>query len=130
MFIKRLYFFSLLMLCFLFGAVSATVYETMASKETQRPRRVRTSDVVKQIDMTEGQREALDHVLEEARQRMIALNRSMRPEISKIRKEMREDIREILTTEQRLQFDLLITKQDSSRSARTDSGQAQSKTKK
>lgn len=130
MFIKRLYFFSLLMLCFLFGAVSATVYDALTSKEVRRSRRVHTSDVVKQIDMTEAQRKQLNSVLEESRQRMIDLNRSMRPELSKIRQESRDKIRQILTPEQRLQFDVLMALQDSSRSVKADSGQTQSKTKK
>lgn len=129
MFIKRLYFFGLLFLCFLFGAVSATVYETMASKETRRSRRIRTSDVVKQIDMTEEQRTLLNSVLEESRQRMIELNRSIRPELSKIRQESRDRMRQILTEEQRVQFDQLIAQRDSSRYTPPESGQTQPKSK-
>ena len=130
MFIKRLYFFSLLLLCFLFGAVSATVYESLTSKETRRSRRIRTSDVVKQIDMSEEQRKLLNSVLEESRQRMVELNRSIRPELSKIRQESRDKMRQILTDEQRLQFDQLIAQRDSLRYTPTDSGQTQPKTKK
>jgi hypothetical protein len=51
MFIKRSYLFLMLLLCFLFGGVSATVYETLAAKDPRRSRHVRTSDVVKQIDV-------------------------------------------------------------------------------
>ncbi len=130
MFIKHSYFWSLLVLCFLFGAVSGTVYETMASKETKRPRRVRTSDVIKQIDMTEAQRTQLNTVLEDGRKRMIELNSSMRPELSMIRKETRAQIREILTIEQRADFDELIAAKDKARRLHSESGQAKSKSDK
>ena len=100
------------MLCFIFGAVSGTVYETMASKEVKRNRRVRTSDVVKQIDLNAVQREKLDVVLNTCRKRMIELNRSIRPEFSKIRQETRAEIRDILTSEQRAEFDELIAAKD------------------
>jgi Spy/CpxP family protein refolding chaperone len=127
MFIKRIYFWSLLFLCFVFGAVSGTVYETMANKETKRSRRVRTTDMVKQIDMTQSQRAQLNKVLESSRKRMIELNRSIRPELSKIRQETQGQIREMLTTDQRAKFDQLIAEQDQARRLRSQ--QAKTKTK-
>lgn len=109
------------MLCFLFGAVSATFYETMTSKQERRSRRVRTSDIVKQIEMTDQQRAELNAVLETSRERMIALSRSMRPELTKIRQETRAEMREILTEQQREVFDELIKAQDKSRKTRSGS---------
>ena len=127
MFIKRVYFWSLLILCFAFGVVSGTVYETMAAKETKRPRRVRTTDLVKQIDMTQPQREHLNMVLEGSRKRMIELNRSIRPELSKIRKETQGQIREMLTPNQRTKFDQLIAEQDRARRLRSERGKTKAK---
>ncbi|MBT3606046.1 MAG: hypothetical protein HN521_23505 [Candidatus Latescibacteria bacterium] len=127
MFIKRVYFWSLLILCFAFGVVSGTVYETMAAKETKRPRRVRTTDLVKQIDMTQSQREHLNMVLEGSRKRMIELNRSIRPELSKIRKETQGQIREMLTPNQRTKFDQLIAEQDRARRLRSERGKTKAK---
>jgi len=115
MFIRRLYFWSLLVLCFLFGAVSATFYETMTSKQERRSRRVRTSDIVKQIDMSDQQRALLNAVLENGRERMVALSKSIRPEFTKIRQETRAEMREILTEQQRNEFDKLLEAHDKSR---------------
>lgn len=115
MFIKRIYFGSLLLLCFVFGVVSGTVYETMTAQDRKRPRRVRTTDMVKQIEMSKVQRTQLNGVLESSRKRMIELNRSIRPELSKIRKETQAQIRAMLTDEQRAKFDQLIKEQDQAR---------------
>jgi len=120
----------LLVLCFLFGAVSTTVYETMAAKNSRRPGRVRTSDVVKQIDMTEAQRNQLNSVLDTGRKAMIELNRSVRPALANIRKETRAEIREILTDKQRAKFDQLIAEQDQARRRRSESVQTKSKLEK
>lgn len=126
MFIKRSYFWSLLVLCFLFGFVFASVYETMDNHASKRTRRLRTSDIVKQIDMSEEQRTQLNHVLENGRKRFIELNKSIRPEISKIRQDTRSQIREILTDAQRAKFDNLVAQNDKGR----DTGKSSSGSKK
>lgn len=115
MFIQRIHFYGLLAVMFLAGAVIGTALDTMATGSLNKPKRVRISDIVQQVELTAEQRLQMDKVLEECRHRVVELNRDFRPEFEKIRHQTRADIRSVLTPEQRGKFDQLLEARDKER---------------
>ena len=107
MFISRFRFSCLLVLCFLIGAVTGTVYEGIASGQAGK-RRVRMSEMVAKLDLSEEQKARLDRVLEDGRKCMVDINTSYRAEFGKVRNATKAEIHEILTPEQRKEFDAII----------------------
>ena len=99
MFISRFRFIGLLVLCFLIGAVTGTVYEGLASGQAGK-RRVRMAEMVAKLDLSEDQKARLDRVLENGRKCMVDINTSYRAEFGKVRNATKAEIHEILTPEQ------------------------------
>lgn len=110
MFISRFRFICLLVLCFLIGAVTGTVYEGLASGQASK-RRVRMAEMVAKLDLSENQKARLDKVLENGRKCMVDINTSYRAEFGKVRNATKAEIHEILTPEQRKEFDAIIAEQ-------------------
>ena len=110
MFISRFRFICLLVLCFLIGAVTGTVYEGLASGQVGK-RRVRMAEMVAKLDLSENQKARLDGVLENGRKCMVDINTSYRAEFGKVRNATKAEIHEILTPEQRKEFDAIIAEQ-------------------
>ena len=111
MFISRFRFLCLLVLCFLIGAVTGTVYEGLASGQAAGKRRVRMSEMVAKLDLSDEQKARLDRVLEDGRKCMVDINTSYRAEFGKVRNATKAEIHEILTPEQRKEFDAIIAEQ-------------------
>ena len=114
MFISRFRFICLLILCLLLGAVIGTVYESLASGDSGK-RRVRLSEMVAKLDLSDEQKAQLDTILEEGRKCMVDINTTYRAEFGKVRNTTRAQIREILTPDQQKQFDEMIAEQDARR---------------
>ncbi len=110
MFISRFRFIILLVLCFLIGAVIGTVYEGIASGHAGK-RRVRMSEKVGKLDLSEDQKARLDGILENGRKCMVDINTAYRAEFGKVRNLTRAQIQEILTPDQRKEFDEIIAEQ-------------------
>ena len=109
MFILRSRLVGLIILCFLVGAVSGTVYESVASAPgTQRQKRQRMSDMVAKLDLSADQKVRLDKILDEGRDCMVGLNKTYRSEFGKVRDTTRTQIQAILTGEQRKEFDQMM----------------------
>lgn len=111
MFISRFRFTCLIVLCLLLGAVIGTVYESLASGDSGK-RRVRMSEMVAKLDLSDNQKAQLDTILEEGRKCMVDINTTYRSEFGKVRNTTRAQIREILTPDQRKEFDEMMAEQD------------------
>ena len=114
MFISRFRFICLLILCLLLGAVIGTVYESLASGDSEK-RRVRLSEMVAKLDLSDEQKAQLDTILEEGRKCMVDINTTYRAEFGKVRNTTRAQIQKILTPDQQKQFDEMIAEQDARR---------------
>ena len=114
MFISRFRFICLLVLCLLLGAVIGTVYESLASGDSGK-RRVRMSEMMTKLDLSEGQKAQLDTILEQGRKCMVDINTTYRSEFGKVRNTTRTQIREILTPDQEKEFDEMMAEQDARR---------------
>ena len=109
MFISRFRLICLLVL-FLLGAVTGTVYEGLASGHAGK-RRGRMSEMVAKLDLSEDQKARLDGILENGRKCMVDINTAYRAEFGKVRNATKAQIQEILTPEQREEFDAIIAEQ-------------------
>ena len=116
MFISRFRFTCLIVLCLLLGAVIGTVYESLASGNSGK-RRVRMSEMVAKLDLSDKQKAQLDTILEEGRKCMVDINTTYRSEFGKVRNRTRAQIREILTPDQRKEFDEMMAEQEARRRA-------------
>ncbi len=114
MFISRFRFICLIVLCLLLGAVIGTVYESLASGDSGK-RRVRLSEMVAKLDLSDGQKAQLDTILEQGRKCMVDINTAYRSEFGKVRNITRAQIREILTPDQRKEFDEMMAEQEALR---------------
>ena len=114
MFISRFRFICLLVLCILLGAVIGTVYESLASGDSGK-RRVRMSEMMTKLDLSDGQKAQLDTILEQGRKCMVDINTAYRSEFGKVRNTTRAQIREILTPDQRKEFDEMMAEQEARR---------------
>ncbi len=114
MFISRFRFTCLIVLCLLLGAVIGTVYESLASGNSGK-RRVRMSEMVANLDLSDKQKAQLDTILEEGRKCMVDINTTYRSEFGKVRNTTRAQIREILTPDQRKEFDEMMAEQEARR---------------
>ena len=114
MFISRFRFICLIVLCLLLGAVIGTVYESLASGDSGK-RRVRLSEMMAKLDLSNEQNAQLDTILEQGRKCMVDINTTYRSEFGKVRNTTRAQIREILTSDQRKEFDEMMAEQDARR---------------
>ncbi len=114
MFIRRFQLIGLLVLCFLVGAVTGTVYESLASGSS-RKRHVRMSDMVAKLDLSVAQKAELDKVLAEGRKCMVDLNTTYRPEFENVKQTTRAQIQDLLTDDQRTEFDRMLAQQQDRR---------------
>ena len=118
MFIQRSRLIGLIVLFFLVGAVTGTVYESVASApDTQRKRRARMSDMVATLDLSADQKARLDKVLDEGRKCMVGLNKTYRSEFAKVRDTTQVQIQAILTAEQRVEFNQMMAEREKRRKA-------------
>ena len=114
MFISRFRFICVLVLCLLLGAVIGTVYESLASGESDK-RRVRLSEMVAKLDLSDEQKAQLDTILEQGRKCMVDINTTYRSEFGKVRNTTRAQIQKILTPDQQKEFDEMMAEQDARR---------------
>ncbi len=114
MFISRFRFICLIVLCFLIGAVIGTVYESLASGDFGK-KRVRMSEMVAKLDLSDDQKAQLDTILEQGRKCMVDINTTYRSEFGKVRNTTRAQIQKILTPDQQKQFDEMMAEQDARR---------------
>ncbi len=125
MLISRVRLIGLLMVSFLLGAVGTAVYDSIALDSHTGKKRGRSSRgmVVKlsrELELAPEQKERLERILEESRQQMMALSRSMKPKYRQIKLETREQIRGILSPEQVERFNKMMQERDDQRRKKSE----------
>ncbi|MDE2722774.1 MAG: hypothetical protein OXI59_05310 [Gemmatimonadota bacterium] len=75
------------------------------------------SEKVAKLDLSDKQKAQLDTILEEGRKCMVDINTTYRSEFGKVRNTTRAQIREILTPDQRKEFDEMMAEQEARRRA-------------
>ncbi len=125
MLISRTRLISVLLVSFLLGAVSTAVYDSVALDSRAEKRRGHSSrgmvvELSRELDLAPEQKERLGQILEESRERIVALSRSMKPKYRQIKLETREQIRAILSAEQVERFNEMTQKWDEQRRKRSD----------
>lgn len=104
----------------------ATPTEEMAQAESQggerevRERNGRSDRdhrplLVEQVGLTSEQKARVDEIVESSRQRMRNLEKDTRPQYRAIIEETRTAIKEVLTTEQRAEYERLLSERDRER---------------
>ena len=130
MFISWRRLVALVLFGFLLGAGALAGYESL-TLQSRPGRRSHSSgrlmsELCRELEMTGDQKALLERTLEESRQRMVELNRSMRPRYRQIKLETREHIRAILSPDQVGRFNGLVRKWDERRRKRTGGGSEKS----
>ncbi len=71
--------------------------------------------IVEQVGLTVDQKAEIDVIVEGSRQRMRSLEKETRPQYRAIIEETRTAIKEVLTDEQRTEYDALLAERDRER---------------
>ncbi len=95
------------------GAVSDHLYQTRISSVAARPQgRLGPHDIVedmaKDLKLNAGQKEKLQGIIQRSRERYRALSVQFRPQYDVIRNETNQQIREILSDDQKARFDQIV----------------------
>jgi hypothetical protein len=111
----------MLVLTFALGAVAGVVsnhlYETRFKPSNQRPgARSAPPDIVEELgrglSLNADQKSKLKEIIHESRERYRALSIQFRPQYDALRDQTRQQIRQILTEEQKARFEKIITEMD------------------
>ncbi len=124
MFIGRIRLIGLMIACLLLGAAGTAIYDGLVPERHRSRRGPHSSqrlmaELSRDLRLSQDQKGQLEHILEESRQQMVELNRSMRSRFRHIREESRERIRGILSAEQTEQFSRIVQKWDERRRRRS-----------
>jgi hypothetical protein len=104
---KRWQLFLFAFVCFTVGALSATIYESVAQDGRIKTRRDLYSGLADKLTLSETQQDRLHEIVEEARHQMVALNQRTKPRFRSIKNETRDRIRGILDGEQLSKFNAI-----------------------
>ncbi len=104
---KRWQLFLLASLFFCMGALSATVFEGVAQGGSPRGRRALYTGLAEKLNLSSVQRVRLDEIVDDARHQMVSLSRETRPRFRRIKRETRDQIREILDGDQLTAFNII-----------------------
>jgi Spy/CpxP family protein refolding chaperone len=118
MVMKRWQLFLFAFVCFTVGALSATVYESVAQDGRVKTRRDLYSGLADKLKLSETQQDRLHEIVEEARHQMVALSQKTKPRFRSIKNETRDRIRGILDGEQLSKFDAICDSCDRRKSGR------------
>lgn len=115
---KRWQLFLLATLCFCMGALSATVFEGVAQGGSPRGRRALYTGLAEKLNLSSVQRIRLDEIVDDARHQMVSLSRETKPRFRKIKRQTRDQIREILDAEQLTTFNVICESCDRRKKSR------------
>ncbi len=97
------------------GAVTPDEVRTRrATEEGEGRRRM----IVDNVGLSAVQKAAVDSLVVFHRQRMSALDREFRPRYRAVIDDLREEIKQVLTDDQRVMYDVLLAEHDAERAAR------------
>ena len=94
-------------LCFCMGALSATVFEGVAQGGQPTVRRALAAGLAKKLNLSTVQGIRLDEIVDDARHQMVNLSRETKPRFRAIKRQTRDQIREILDAEQLATFNAI-----------------------
>ncbi|HSH45208.1 MAG TPA: hypothetical protein VK966_05105 [Longimicrobiales bacterium] len=121
----RLLGFGLLVATFLVGALAGAAVDRVLSAEDGASARTeeaeeRRSYVIDEVDMSAEQRATIDAILERRSDRMRAIWRESAPRLSAITDSARSEIMDVLTPEQRAEYERRLEKRRERRDDRDD----------
>ena len=121
----RLLSLALLVVTFVAGALAgAAVDRVLSADEADREERTRARDgdrrsyVIDQVEMDEGQRRDIDAILQRRAKRMRAVWQEVSPRLETITDSARLEIMEVLTPEQRAEYERRLSEREAAREAR------------
>ncbi len=97
---------------------SAGPPEEARTEEGSRDREGRRRMIVDNVGLDAVQKAAVDSLVVFHRQRMSDLDTEFRPRYRAVIGDLREEIKQVLTDDQRLRYDVLLAERDSARAAR------------
>jgi Spy/CpxP family protein refolding chaperone len=104
---RRLLGFGLLAATFVAGALAGAAVDRMLMDEPDRDddRDRRRSYIIDRVEMSSEQRAAIDSILERRSDRMRAIWREVRPRMDAVTDSARSEIMDVLTPEQRAEYE-------------------------
>jgi Spy/CpxP family protein refolding chaperone len=99
--------FALIVVTFVVGGLAGAAFDRILTGETVRreaPRSEQRAHVIDQVEMTEAQRATIDAILERRSERMKAAWAEISPRLEAITDSARLEIMEVLTPEQRAEY--------------------------
>ncbi len=105
------------------GAISEHLYETRIRNAPGRPQgrlgpRDIVEDMAKDLKLSPDQKDKLKGIVNQSRERYRALSVQFRPQYDTIRNETNQQIRQILTEDQKTRFDAIVKDVDERHKAR------------
>ncbi len=97
---------------------SAGTPDEVRTREVSEEREGRRAMIVDNVGLSAVQKTAVDSLVVFHRQRMSYLNGELRRRSRAVIDDLREDIRQVLTDDQRVMYDVLLAEHDSERAAR------------
>ncbi len=97
---------------------SAGPLDEVRREEDSRGREGRRRMVVDNVDLNAVQKAAVDSLVIFHRQRMSDLDTEFRPRYRAVIRDLREEIKQVLTDDQRLRYDALLAEHDAARAER------------
>lgn len=107
---RRLLGFGLLAATFLAGALAGAAVDRTLSASSDQPDRDRSRDrgrsyIIDRIEMSEEQRSEIDGILERRSERMRAIWHEVQPRMDAVTDSARSEIMEVLTPDQRAEYE-------------------------
>jgi hypothetical protein len=97
---------------------SAGPLDEVRREEDSRGREGRRRMVVDNVDLSAVQKAAVDSLVIFHRQRMSDLDTEFRPRYRAVIRDLREEIKQVLTDDQRMRYDVLLAERDAERAER------------
>ena len=97
---------------------SAGPPEEVRTEEESRGREGRRRMIVDNVGLNAVQKAAVDSLVVFHRQRMSDLDTEFRPRYQAVIRDLREEIKQVLTDDQRLRYDVLLAERDAERAER------------
>ena len=125
----RLAIVAIFLLGFVAGGLAVNLYRQGAppraqGKDERYPRRGGIESMLKSLNLTDQQKQQVDQILADTRQRITEIHRASEPQMSEIKTQTRERLKTVLTEDQWNQFQQQIkereARQDRDRADRPD----------
>lgn len=124
----RLVGFGLLVATFIVGALTGAAVDRVVSADEAPPRRESRDDddrrrgeyVIDRVEMAADQRAAIDAILERRADRMRAVWRQVEPHLDAVTDSARAEIMQVLTPEQRSEYERMLRERRMRRQERED----------